>query len=153
LSRLLVVALIAIEVAAAATAGAPAATNGSPIRVTLSAENHRPRPSENPAWHWSYCVRVASAAGGSVTGKTTILLQIVSSRAQVKFLSGRPTPVKIATLTLNPGYPKNDHRWCAAIGGEDNVLAGAPRGKRLVFQAVVTAMGVTVKRNWPIVVQ
>jgi hypothetical protein len=27
-----------------------------------------------------------------------------------------------------------------------------PRGKRLIFQAVVRAQGVTVKRNWPIVV-
>jgi hypothetical protein len=28
-----------------------------------------------------------------------------------------------------------------------------PRGKRLIFQAVVRAEGVTVKRNWPLVVR
>ena len=43
--------------------------------------------------------------------------------------------------------------WCAAIGGESNVLDAAPRGKKLVFQAVVRTKGVTVKRNWPIVVR
>jgi len=33
------------------------------------------------------------------------------------------------------------------------VLLAEPRGKKLVFQAVVRADGVTVKRNWSIVVQ
>jgi hypothetical protein len=33
------------------------------------------------------------------------------------------------------------------------VLNVLPRGEELVFQAVVRAEGVTVKRNWPIIVQ
>lgn len=49
----------------------------------------------------------------------------------------------------NRGY---DH-WCASIGGEDNLLLAVPRGKKLVFQAVVTAEGVTVERNWPMIVR
>jgi hypothetical protein len=52
-------------------------------------------------------------------------------------------------VSLNKGY---DH-WCATIGGEDNALLAVPRGKKLVFQAVVKAGGVTVRRNWPIVVR
>jgi hypothetical protein len=40
-----------------------------------------------------------------------------------------------------------------SIGGEDNVLLAVPRGKRLVFQVVVSAEGVTVRRNWPLVVR
>ncbi len=75
---------------------------------------------------------------------TTILTQI---------LSGSTPVTGVSLVTLKKGYPKNDHRWCAAIGGEDNVLDAAPRGKKLVFQAVVRAMGVTVKRNWPVVVR
>ena len=45
-----------------------------------------------------------------------------------------------------------DH-WCASIGGEDSVLLGKPRGKKLVFQAVVRPDGVTVRRNWLLVVR
>jgi hypothetical protein len=50
---------------------------------------------------------------------------------------------------LKKGY---DH-WDAAIGGEASVLNVLPRGKKLIFQAVVRANGETVKRNWPIVVR
>jgi hypothetical protein len=84
-------------------------------------------------------VKVRTAAGKSVA--STIHLQI---------LLGDTTPVEgVGLVSLKKGY---DH-WCAAIGGEANVLAGVPRGKKLVFQAVVRAEGVTVKRNWPIVVR
>ena len=89
-------------------------------------------------------MRVTSAEGKSVASTTTILLQILSGSTRLKRLS---------LIALKKGYPNNDNRWCAAIGGEGNVLEALPRRKRLVFQAVVRAMGVTVKRNWPIVVR
>jgi hypothetical protein len=107
------------------------------IRVTLTAQNHDPHPSESPSWQWWYCVKVTTAAGKSV-----------ASRIDFGILSGR-SPVQAAgTIWLKKGY---DH-WCADIGGEGNILDALPRGKKLVFQAVVSADGVTVKRNWPIVV-
>jgi hypothetical protein len=113
-------------------------THQSPIRVTLTAQNHDPHPSDSPSWHWGYCVKVRTAAGKSVA--STIHFQILLGR----------TPVEgLAVVSLKKGY---DH-WCAGIGGEANVLLAEPRGKKLVFQAVVRADGVTVKRNWPIVVQ
>jgi hypothetical protein len=112
-------------------------THQSPIRVTLTAQNHQPRPSGRPNWHWWYCVRVRTAAGKPVAA--TIHLQILLGSAPVE---------GVGSVSLKKGY-----RWCAAIGGEANVLEAAPRGKKLVFQAVVRAKGVTVKRNWPIVVR
>lgn len=113
-------------------------TSQSPIRVTLTAQNHRPHPTNSPGWQWGYCVRVRTAAGKSVA--STIHLQILLGRKRVG---------QAGFVSLNKGY---DH-WCASIGGETNALLAAPRGKKLVFQAVVKAEGVTVKRNWPIVVQ
>lgn len=113
-------------------------THRSPIRVTLTAKNHEPRASESPYKHWWYSVKVTTAAGKSVA--STIHLQILSGR----------TPLEgVGLVTLKKGY---DH-WSAAIGGEASVLHGLPRGKKLIFQAVVRAKGVTVKRNWPIVVR
>jgi hypothetical protein len=56
---------------------------------------------------------------------------------------------EVGFVSLKKGY---DH-WCAAIGGEANALLAVPRGKKLIFQAVVRAKGVTVERNWPIVVR
>lgn len=116
----------------AATAAAP-----SPIRVTLTAESHRPHPSESPAWHWWYCVKVTTAAGRSV-----------ASQIRLRILLGRDRMEEVGVVSLGQGY---DH-WCAAIGGEGNALDALPRGKKLVFEAVVTADGATVKRDWPIVV-
>jgi hypothetical protein len=134
--RLLAAVLVAFAVVpvACCTAG----TNHSTIRVTLIAKNHHPRPSESPSWHWWYCVKVRTAAGQSVAA--TIQLQI---------LSGRTTVEGVGSVDLKEGY---DH-WCAAIGGEDNLLDALPRGKTFNFEAVVRANGVTVKRNWPIVVR
>lgn len=108
------------------------------IRVTLTAKNHYPRPRNDPGWQWGYCVRITTAAGKSVA--STIHLQILMGATRVAALG---------YVSLRRGY---DH-WCATIGGEDNVLLGVPRGKKLVFQAVVRADGVTVRRNWPIVVR
>lgn len=110
----------------------------SPIRVILTAKNHQPRVSNSPYKHWWYSVKVTTAAGKSVAA--TLHLQILSGR----------TPLKgVGLVTLKQGY---DH-WGAAIGGEASVLHGLPRGKKLIFQAVVRAKGLTVKRNWPIVVR
>jgi hypothetical protein len=52
-------------------------------------------------------------------------------------------------ISLRKGY---DH-WCQAIGGEASILNTLPIGRKLFFQAVVTADGVTVRRNWPIIVR
>ena len=134
--RLVAVVLVALVIAGGA--GAALATGRSSIRVTLTAQNHRPRPSDRPSWHWGYCVKVRTAAGKSV-----------ASRIRLQILLGRKVVGEAGSVSLNRGY---DH-WCAAIGGEANVLLAVPRGKRLIFQAVVTAAGVTVTRNWPIVVR
>jgi len=136
LRRFLAVVLVALAVVAGAVAAV--GNSGSPIRVTLTAQNHQPRPSESPSWHWWYCVKVRTAAGRSVA--STIHLEI---------LLGRKLVGEAGFVSLKKGY---DH-WCAAIGGEANVLLAVPRAKKLIFQAVVRAEGVTVKRNWPIVVR
>jgi hypothetical protein len=60
------------------------------------------------------------------------------------------TPVEgVGLVSLKKGY----NNWCGSIGGEHNVLEAVPRGKKLVFQAVVRTMGVTVRQDWPIVVR
>lgn len=105
--------------------------------MTLIAESHRPRPRRSPGWHWWYSVKVLTAAGKPVPAH--IHLQILAAN----------TPVEgVALITLNKGV----RDWRAAIGGEANVLAAAPRGRKLLFEAVVTAEGVTIRRFWPIVV-
>jgi hypothetical protein len=114
-------------------------TNRSPIRVILTAQNHHPRAGESPYKHWWYAVKVTTAAGKPVAG--TVQLQILSGRAPLE-------GVGLVTFTK-----KGSDRWIAAIGGEASVLNVLPRDKKLIFQAVVRAKGVTVKRNWPIVVR
>jgi len=131
--RFLLVALVGIAAAAGAAAGA----NPSPIRVTLTAQNHHPRASHSPSVHWSYCVKVTTAAGVSVASK--IRIQVVSGR----------TVRRIAVISLREGY----NHWCQGIGGEAGILNTLPIGRKLIFQAVVAADGVTVKRNWPIIVR
>jgi hypothetical protein len=131
--RFLAIVLVALT----AGAGAVAAVRNSPIRVTLTAENHHPHPRASPSWQWGYCVRVRTAAGKSV-----------ASTIHLKILQGRKPVGQVGFVSLKRGY---DH-WCGTIGGETNALLAVPRGKRLIFQAVVRAEGVTVKRNWPIVV-
>jgi hypothetical protein len=124
-------------VALVGTTTAAAGANPSPIRVTLTAQNHHPRASHSPSLHWSYCVKITTAAGESVASK--IRIQVVSAR----------TVRRIAMISLRKGY---DH-WCQAIGGEASILNTLPIGRKLFFQAVVTADGVTVRRNWPIIVR
>jgi hypothetical protein len=130
LRHLLLVALVGTTTAAAGA-------NPSPIRVTLTAQNHHPRASHSPSVHWSYCVKITTAAGESVASK--IRIQVLSAR----------TVRRIALISLRKGY---DH-WCQAIGGEASILNTLPIGRKLYFQAVVTADGVTVRRNWPIIVR
>jgi hypothetical protein len=132
--RFLAIVLVALT----AGAGAVAAVRNSPIRVTLTAENHHPHPRASPSWQWGYCVRVRTAAGKSV-----------ASTIHLKILQGRKPVGQVGFVSLKRGY---DH-WCGTIGGETNALLAVPRGKRLIFQAVVRAEGVTVKRNWPLVVR
>jgi hypothetical protein len=136
LRRLLAVVLVALVVAIGV--GAAAGASRSPLRVTLTAQNHHPRASHDPAVHWWFCVKVTSASGKSVA--STIHVQIVSGDRIVR---------RAGLITLRKGY---DH-WCQAIGGEASLFNVVPTGKSLDFEAVVTAQGVTVKRDWPIVVQ
>jgi hypothetical protein len=134
--RLIVVMLfLALTVVAGAAASEKSAGR---IRVTLTARNHDPHPRNDPGWQWGYCVRITTAAGKSVASTT-----------HLQILMGTTRVAALGSVSLRKGY---DH-WCAAIGGEDNVLLGVPRGKKLVFQAVVRADGLTVRRNWPIVVR
>jgi hypothetical protein len=63
--------------------------------------------------------------------------------------AGDATVADVGYVSLRKGYD----RWCAGVGGEASVLLGVPRGMKLAFQAVVSAEGVTVKRNRPIVVR
>jgi len=136
LRRFLAVILVAITIVGSDVAAS--AKSQTPIRVTLTAQNHHPRASASPSVQWGYCVKVRTVAGKSVA--STIHLQI---------LQGRKSVGQVGLVSLRRGY---DH-WCASIGGETNALLAVPRGKRLIFQAVVRADGVTVRRNWPIVVQ
>jgi hypothetical protein len=112
LRHLLLVALVGTTTAAAGA-------NPSPIRVTLTAQNHHPRASHSPSVHWSYCVKITTAAGESVASK--IRIQVVSAR----------TVRRIAMISLRKGY---DH-WCQAIGGEASILNTLPIGRKLFFQA------------------
>lgn len=105
-------------------------------RLILTGRNHQPPPSEQ----WGYCVKVRTAAGKPLASPIHLLLQI---------LRGRTAMAGVGQVWLNKGYDN----WCGSIGGEYNALEAVPRGKTLNFQAVVRAMGVTVKRNWPIVVR
>jgi hypothetical protein len=136
LRRFVTVGLVALTVGGGGMAAL--GESRTPIRVTLTAQNHHPRASASPSVQWGYCVKVRTAAGKSVA--STIHLQI---------LQGHKSVGQVGFVSLRRGY---DH-WCASIGGETNALLAVPRGKKLIFQAVVRADGVTVRRNWPIVVQ
>ena len=116
--------------------------NQSPVRVSVTAKNHDPRPSERPTWHWWYCVKIRTASGQPLDAPIQLRVQI---------LSGRTLLQGVEQVSFKKGYPK--HAWRGAIGGEANVLYAAPREKKLVLQAVVRAKGETVERNWSIVVR
>ena len=76
--------------------------------------------------------------------------------------SGRPVPARIHLQILFGGSPvgqvgvhrRPDGRWQETIGtGVNPPFPARSVGIPLVFEAVVTARGVTVKRDWPIVVR
>lgn len=124
-----------------------AARSRSPIRVALTAQNHRPllrltgrNHQPPPNEQWGYCVQIGTAAGKPVPGPVKFHLQI---------LLGHRAVAGVGLVSFKTGA--RDH-WCGSIGGEYNVLEVVPPGRKLVFQAVVKAMGLTVKKNWPIVV-
>jgi hypothetical protein len=81
-------------------------------------------------------VKVTTASGESVASK--IRIQVAWGR----------TVRRIALISLRKGY----NHWCQGIGGEASILNTLPVGRKLLFQAVVTAESVTVTKNWPIVV-
>jgi hypothetical protein len=135
MSRSLRLFIAAVCIALSIVPASGAGTSQSPVvRVTLTARNHQAHASE----HWWYCVKVATAAGKSV-----------ASRIHLQILSGDALVQDVGYVGLKKGY---DH-WCAGIGGEASLLLAVPRGQKLTFQAVVRAEGVTVTRNWPLVVR
>lgn len=111
------------------------AKNHQPV-VHLTGRNHQPPPNEQ----WGYCVKIRTADGKRVPAPVKLSLQIVEGRTSVG---------AVGLVSLNKGYDD----WCGSIGGEYNVLEAVPRGRQLDFQAVVTTMGVTVTKDWPIVVR
>jgi hypothetical protein len=128
-------------------AGCGSGAHHSAIRVALTAQDHRPlllltgrNHQPPPNEQWGYCVQIGTAGGRPVPGIVQLHLQI---------LLGRRPVAGVGLVSFKKGA--RDH-WCGSIGGEYNVFEAVPPGKQLVFQAVVTAMGVTVKRDWPIVV-
>jgi hypothetical protein len=98
------------------------------IRVSLTADSHHPRVGK--AWH--YEVRVTSPAG-------------------------KPVPARVHLQILFGGAPVGQvgrHRVANGVWRETLGVPGNPpfparaRGIRLVFQAVVTALGQTKKANY-----
>jgi hypothetical protein len=123
--RILVAAVLLLVLAPTALA--------APIRVTLTAQDHHPRVGKQ----WSYSVVVKNA-------------------------SGKPVAAKVHLQILFGGFPVGQlgvHRvkngvWRETLGTAKNPpFPASARGQALVFQAVVTAGGQTVKKNWPITVR
>jgi hypothetical protein len=121
--------------ALAACGSAPAAKSVHPrpkLHVVLTADSHRPRVGRR----WHYEVHVTDARGRPVPA--VVHLQIVFGGAPVGQI-GRHRVVGVWRETLGvPGNPP---------------FPAKARGYRLDFQAVVTAKGTTVKRNWWILVR
>ena len=101
--------------------------------MLLTADSHHPRVGKP----WHYAVRVTDA-------------------------SGRPVPALVHLQILFGGVPVGQvgrHRvadgvWRETIGAGGNApFPARARGQPLVFEAVVTARGQTVKADYPIVVR
>jgi len=123
----LVVALVLVAVPVASARPVAA------IRVTLTAQDHHPRVGKP----WSYSVVVKNASGKPVAAK--IHLQIL--------FGGFPVG-QIGVHRVKDGV------WRETFGtGKNPPFPASARGQALVFQAVVTAVGQTVKKNWPITVR
>jgi hypothetical protein len=103
------------------------AAQAPPFRVRLTAQSHHPRVGER----WHYEVRVTDANGRPL--RALVHLQILFNGAPVGQV-GRHRVIGVWRETLGvPGNPP---------------FPAQARGQPLVFQAVVTARGKTVKRNW-----
>ena len=111
----------------AAKHASPRGAQAPPFRVRLTAQSHHPRVGK--LWH--YEVRVTDAKGRPL--HALVHLQILFNGTPVGQV-GRHQVVGVWRETLGaPGNPP---------------FPAQARGQPLVFQAVVTARGRTVKRNW-----
>jgi hypothetical protein len=98
------------------------------IRVSLTADSHQPRVGKP----WHYEVRVTNAAGRPVPAR--VHLQII--------FGGTPVG-QIGRHRVKNGL------WRETIGADGNApFPARARGVRLLFQAVVTALGQTKKANY-----
>jgi hypothetical protein len=121
--------LVAVLAGCGGHGTATTATRAKPaIRVRMSADSHHPRVGKP----WHYEVRVTDAAG-------------------------KPVPAVVHLQILFGGVPVGQvgrHRvasgvWSETIGtGANAPFPDRARGVRLVFQAVVTALGQTRKANY-----
>jgi hypothetical protein len=135
--------LLASVFAATACGAAPR----SPIRVSLTAKNHRPlltltgrNHQPPPSQQWGYCVKVRTGSGQPVPAPIRLSLRFVSNGTVIE---------RMGTVSPRKGYDD----WCGSIGGEDNALEALPPGKKLDFQVVARSMGSTVRQSWPVVVR
>jgi hypothetical protein len=103
------------------------------IHVRLTADSHHPRVGKP----WHYEVRVTDASE-----------RPVSARVHLQILFGGVPVGQVGRHRVASGV------WRETIGAEGNAPfpAGA-RGQPLVFEAVVTARGQTVKADYPITVR
>jgi len=98
------------------------------IRVTLTADSHRPRVGKP----WHYEVRVTDAAG-----------KPVPARVHLEILFGGAPVGQVGRHRVRNGV------WSETIGSGANApFPVRARGVRLVFQAVVGALGETRKANY-----
>ena len=98
------------------------------IRVGLTADSHHPRVGKP----WHYAVHVTNAEGKPVPAR--VHLQVVFGGAPVG---------QIGRHRVANGV------WSETIGADGNApFPARARGVRLVFQAVVTALGQTKKANY-----
>jgi hypothetical protein len=122
-------ALVAALAGCGGHASTTVSTSAKPsIRVTLTADSHRPRVGRP----WHYEVRVTDAAGRPVPAN--VHLQIVFGGAPVG---------QVGRHRVRNGV------WSETIGSGANApFPARARGVRLVFQAVVRALGQTKKANY-----
>lgn len=123
-----------VLVAALAGCGGHASKTTAPpqakpsIHVTLTADSHRPRVGRP----WHYEVRVTDAAG-----------KPVPARVHLQLLFGGAPVGQVGRHRVENGV------WKETIGAEGNApFPAQARGVRLVFQAVVRALGQTKKANY-----
>jgi hypothetical protein len=103
------------------------AASAPPLRVRLTAQSHHPLVGKR----WHYEVHVTDAKGRPL--RALVHLQILFNGTPVGQV-GRHRVLGVWRETLGaPGNPP---------------FPAQARGQPLVFQAVVTTRGKTVKRNW-----